>query len=115
MEMTEAVRDYIHKRLEGLEKLLPSGQSNGEHLVNVEVGKTSNHHKSGDIFRAEVSMMFEGHSLYAVSELQDLYSAIDDVRDEIIAEVKKVKDKRQSAIRRGGKQTKEFIKKFFTK
>lgn len=113
--MTEAIREYIHKRLEGLEKLLPENVSRDDHLVNVEVGKTSNHHKSGDIFRAEVSMIFEGRPLYAVSELHDLYSAIDDVRDEIVAEVKKVKDKRRSAIRRGGHKTKEFIKKFFKK
>ena len=111
MEMTDAIRDYIHKRLEGLEKIL----TEGEHLINVEVGKISNRHKSGDIFRAEVSMSFEGQTLYVFSELQDLYSAIDDVRDEIVAEVKKVKDKRRSAIRRGGHQAKEFIKKFFKK
>jgi putative sigma-54 modulation protein len=113
MDMTEAIRDYIYKRLDGLEKL--AGNPESELQVGVEVGKTTNHHKSGNIFRAEVNLRLDGKELYAASELDDLYSAIDAVRDQIVREVKHAKDKRRSAIREGGQKAKAFIKNFFKK
>lgn len=113
MEITDAIREYIHKRLDSLQKIAET--PGNDLLVNVEVGKTTNHHRSGDIFRAEVSADMEGVPLYAVSEQQDLYAAIDDVRDKVTAEAKKVRDKKRSAIRRGGSMAKEFVRKFFKK
>lgn len=111
--MTDAIREYVHKRLESIEKLASTPES--ELQVNVEVGKTTNHHKSGDIFRAEVNINMNGTMLYAVSEQSDLYVAIDDVRDEITAKVKKARDRKRSSIREGGAKVKTFIKGFFKK
>jgi putative sigma-54 modulation protein len=113
MEMTDAIRDYIYKRLDGLEKL--AGNPESELQVGVEVGKTTNHHKSGDIFRAEVNMSMDGKALYASSELEDLYAAVDAVRDQIVREIKHVKDRKRSSVREGGQKAKAFIKGFFKK
>jgi len=113
MELTDAIRTYIEKRLKGLEKFISIPK--GEPTVYVEVGKTSNRHKSGDIFKAEIKVSIKEKTLYAVSELSDLYSAIDEVRDEIIAEAKKVKAKKQVAVRKGGLKAKDLMKRSFKK
>jgi ribosomal subunit interface protein len=114
IEMTDAISGYIHKRLEGLEEVMGVKKEEGI-TMNVEVGKISNHHKSGDIFMAEARTQINGQSLYAKSELSDLYAAIDEMRDMILAEAKRVKEKKRSLIRRGGSRAKAFVKGFFKK
>lgn len=108
IELTDAIRNYVFKKLEGIDKLVNS--KDGELVVHVEVAKTSNHHKSGDIFKAEVRIGIA--NVFAISEKNDLYSAIDDVRDEVIAEAKKAKGKKESLIRRGGQKAKNLFRSF---
>jgi N-ethylmaleimide reductase len=56
-------------------------------------GKISKHHKSGDIFRAEIRAIVDGQDYYAVSEAEDLYVAIDEVKDEIVHKLTSKKKK----------------------
>ena len=111
IELTDAIRNYVFKKLEGIDKLIDS--KGGELVVHVEVGKTSNHHKSGDIFKAEVRIGIA--NIFAVSEKNDLYTAIDDVRDEVMAEAKKAKGKKESLVRRGGQRAKKLFRDFFNR
>lgn len=113
MELTDAIQSYIEKRLKGLERIITSLKESP--TVYVEVGKTSKRHKSGDIFKAEVRTMLKGASLYAVAEQADLYAAIDEVKDEIEAEAKKLKAKGQTLARKGGQKVKTLMKKTFKK
>ena len=78
----------------------------------VELGKESNHHKSGDIFRAEVRIGGAGQNFYAVSLAPDLYAAIDAVKDEIIREITKIKGKREALMRKGGRMIKNAMRYF---
>lgn len=97
MELTDAIRDFVHKRMEGLDKIM--GNPEGELIMHIEVGKISNHHKTGEIYRAEARTNFCGNSLYVISELSNLYSAIDEMKDKMVAEAKKTKGKKRSFIR----------------
>lgn len=81
-----------------------------ETLVNVEVGRTTRHHKSGDIFRAEIRINFGGQEYYSVSETEDLYAAIDEVKDEIVQELTKKRKKYLHLFKRGGAQIKNLLK-----
>jgi ribosomal subunit interface protein len=102
MEITPAIRGYIEKKLSAFNKFMGKGKE--DIIVRVEVGKISNRHKKGDVFKAEVSFKFEKKSLYAVSEQADLYAAVDDVKDEILSEIKKIKGKKESAVKRTPKK-----------
>lgn len=113
MELTDAIQSHIEKKLKGLQRIITSLHESP--TIYVEVGKSSKHHKSGDIYRAEVRTMLKGASLYAVSEQSDLYAAIDDAKDEIEAEAKKLKTKKQTLARKGGQKVKAFVKKSFKK
>jgi ribosomal subunit interface protein len=111
MEITPEISDYLEKRLMGIEKFLPA--SDDAFTLRVELGKTSNHHHSGEIFRAEINIYVGGKSFRAVSEKIDLNSAIDDVRDEISRELSSHKEKRISLVRRGGQKLKSMLRKFY--
>lgn len=114
IELTPSISSYVEKRISSLEKYL--GQ-NTDAVVQVEIGKESQHHKSGDIFRAEVRIGGAGLDLYAVSNHSDLYAAIDVVKDEIVRELSNKKGRIRTLTRRGGQMVKDMMKglNFFKK
>ena len=111
VSLSQNVEEYLDKRLEAIEKLVDP--ENPTLLVEVELGKTTKHHQSGDIFRAELNLTIDGNSFRAVSEKGDLNSAIDEMRDEIINELRSYKGKRQSLVKRSGARIKALLRKFY--
>jgi putative sigma-54 modulation protein len=105
--ITPSISEYVEKKVGMLEKFFRGA---GDVLVNVEVGKTTKHHKSGSVFRAEIQIMAQGQDYYASVEKDDLYAAIDEVKDEIIRELTSRKKKTLRLFRRGGAQIKSLIK-----
>ncbi len=108
--MTPAIEEYVTKKVSSLGKFF--GDDKNEALCEVELGKTTEHHKSGDIFRAEVNIVRPGQNqFYAVAEKSDLYAAIDVVRDQIEREIVAKKEKRETLFRRGASQFKSLVRK----
>jgi ribosomal subunit interface protein len=105
--LTEAITDYTSKRMEAITQFF-----NNDSTVkcDVELGKTTNHHNKGDIFRAEIHIVGKDKNFYASAEEDDLYKAIDMVRDEMLREVRSGKDKNVSGVRREGAKAKEMLK-----
>lgn len=106
IESSKAIENYLEKRLKGLRKLVKDDGAR----VTVELGKTTEHHKQGDIFRAEINLRSKGKDFYVAVEKDDLYSAIDEMRDEIMAEVKKFRGKSETIFRRGARKIKNVMK-----
>lgn len=111
IDLTTPIKEYLDKRLEAIEKLIDS--ENPTLLAEIEIGKTTKHHQSGDIFRAELNLTIDGDNFRAVSEKENLNSAIDEMRDEILNELRSFKGKRQSLIKRSGAKVKALLKKFY--
>jgi ribosomal subunit interface protein len=109
MELTRGINNYIDKRVLGISKFVKGG----EMAVFVEVGKTTNHHKQGDIFRAEFNIEISGAKFYAFSEKEDLYTAIDDAKKEIIRQISSNKDRKQTLFKRGASSIKNILKGFY--
>ena len=106
--LTEAISEYLDKRFSTLGKYIQ--ESDDSVILDIEVGKISNHHKSGDIFRAEANLHGRGLSLRAEAEQSDLYAAIDIVKDEMVEALRSKRSKKIDAIRRGGAKIKAFLK-----
>lgn len=106
IELTTAINDYVNKRLEGLTKFI----KDKEIIAYIEVGKTTNHHKNGDIFKAEFNIEISGIKFYTVSEKEDLYKAIDDAKDEMIYQIKNNKKRKQTLFKRGSTSVKKMLK-----
>ena len=105
--LTPAISDYVGKRFEAIEKLLNEDPSV---KFDVELARTTSHHNKGDIFKAEVHIIAKGENIYASIEKEDLYVAIDLVRDEVVRKINSTKKKRTSLLRRGGAQIKNLMK-----
>jgi ribosomal subunit interface protein len=110
MDLSQAISDYVTKRVDSLEKVLPIHDP--AVVVRVEVGKTTEHHKQGDVFRAEIHIEAYGKDYYAKSTQDDLYAAIDEVRDEMFRQVRRTKNRMRDLFIRGARSLKKRVKGF---
>ena len=108
--LTDAITDYATKKITTLEKFVDK-KLDGV-IFRVEVGKTTKHHKSGDVFRAEVNVTGGGLDIYSFAEADNLYTAIDLVEAELARELVQGKSKRIKLLRRGQRAIKDLMKDF---
>ena len=101
IEITPAIEMYVTKKLNALDKFL-----NENSKVQADLGKTSNHHKSGDIFKAEFNVNSHGQYSRVVVENADLYAAIDEAQDQLFEILASKKDKKLTLWRRGAQTIK---------
>lgn len=106
MELTSAINDYVNKRISSIEKFAKGNPLSGY----VEVGKTTNHHNKGEWFKAEFSIDINGERFFASSEKENLYTAIDDAKEEIVRKLTHTKDRKQTLFKRGAMSVKKMLK-----
>jgi len=110
IELTDAISDFVASRVQALEKFVD--QDDTSVSVDVEVGKTTGHHNKGDIFKAEFNFRMGGKNFRAVNEKEDLYAAIDEVKEEMAKELRRYKGKQKTLFRRGSARIKKLLKGF---
>ena len=77
IEQDEKLNDYVLKKVTNLGRLLSKMESeNREVTVNFEVGKNTNHHKSGAHFHADCKINISGEEFYASADEVDLPLAL---------------------------------------
>lgn len=104
IELTEAIKDYVQEKMDMLEKDLGKVTPIN---CDVEVGMISNHHQKGDIYRAEVNLQLNGELLRVDRTEDDLYKAIDKIKDHLAMMIKKYREKRIDSKRRQEEVTAE--------
>lgn len=110
-ELTEAIKDYVLKKVTNLEKLLSTMEAGGgEAIINFEVGKSTKHHKSGDVFHSDCLIKIDGKEFYSSSDKEDIYQAIDEIREGLFNEIRKNKDRKQTLFKRGASSVKKMLK-----
>ena len=113
ISLTPAITEYIEKKLLSLDRFL--GNEKDTAICHIEVGKVSQHHKNGEVFRAEKNLTVFGNNIYGASEKQELYEAIDAVKDEMHRQLTEGKERRVTLIRRGAKKIKDMIRGLYTR
>jgi putative sigma-54 modulation protein len=106
--LTPAIDEYIDKKFSTFDRFIHASDTSAK--CSIEVGKTTLHHKSGDVFKAEVNLHTAGKNFYAVSEKDDLYAAIDEVKDEIVRQITAHKDKSTTLMKKGALKVKNALK-----
>ncbi len=109
IELTDAIREYAEKKVDAITKFV---KDEIEALAEIEVGKTTNHHHKGDVFRAEVNLTIGDKQFRTVVVEDDLYKAIDKMKDGIVSEVKDANKKKHQLLKRGKQKIKDMIKRF---
>ena len=108
MELTPPIESHLHEKFSQVGKFLGSRNDNAR--AEIEVGKTTQHHKHGEVFRAEINLHASGQHFYFDHTAEDLYAAIEMVKDGIISEVRNSSEKRHTLLRRGGRKIKDMLR-----
>ncbi len=108
VELGGALSKYLEEKLTAVERFLDHEADQA--LMTIELGRVSQHHRHGEVFRAEANLTLSGRTLRAVSEAEDLYAALDLMKDELIREVTSYRRKRLTRFRRGGRAIKNFLR-----
>ncbi len=109
MESGGAAESYLIEKLNSLKKLVDFTDNNV--TAQVEIGKNTNHHRSGEnLFRAEINVKMGKREFRVVSEESDLHAAIDKMKDELSREIREEKDKHQTDVRKGGAEIKQIMR-----
>ena len=93
IELTPAIKQYAEEKMSTLQKYFASIR-----YIDVEVGKSSHQHK-GEIFECKVIVQIGGDVIRLEKEAEDLYKAIDKVRDHLrieLADLKKRLEERST-------------------
>jgi putative sigma-54 modulation protein len=105
MDLTPAIREYAEEKIQGLEKYF-------DHITKAEIdiGMESNHHNKGKIYYAEVNLDIPGHpTIRVVKESEDLYKAIDKVKDHLKVELDSAKEKMRRKDKEEIRGQKEYV------
>ena len=91
LELTDAIRNYFQEKMDMVEKYLGDIE-----VINcdVEIEKSVGGQHKGEIFRAEVNLQVPHKLLRVEKTEQDLYKAIDKVKDHLDLIIKKYKEKK---------------------
>ncbi|MCR4260797.1 MAG: ribosome-associated translation inhibitor RaiA [Candidatus Colwellbacteria bacterium] len=91
LDLTDPLKKYIETRMESLSKYLRRFDAD---LVRaeVEVARTTQHHRHGEVYYAEVNLTLPGKLIRATHEGTDVRECIDKVKDVLKGEIDKYKD-----------------------
>lgn len=92
LDLTEAYKTYIEEKLHSLDKFVSKVDPDSVQAW-VIVARTTNHHRHGDVYHAEVNLRVSGDAFRARAEGEDARAIIDEVKDKIKAELIQHKDK----------------------
>jgi ribosomal subunit interface protein len=106
-ELTDAIKTYLADKMMSLEKYLNRPD---EVTFNARLGKVSNHHNHGKIFYAEISIHTPDKNFGGREEAEELYEAIDILKDELARSLTHYKSKTRALARKEAKRFKEEIR-----
>src|SRR3989344_794533 len=88
LSVSPDISAYLAEKLKSVIKLVD--QNDETVIFDIELGRTTRHHQTGDIF-----------------------SAIDLVKDQLLDELRGAKGKRLRFIKKSGRQVKEWLRRFY--
>ena len=99
---------YLNRRLKSIEKFQ---NELSDSAISVEIGRTTRHHKKGDVYRAELHLVSGGGNYYSEYEGPDLLQCIDSAKDTLVEKIKSSKTKKETLYKRGKQKIKQLLRR----
>lgn len=110
LELTPELRNFVDEKITALEKFM-SLNSDETPIADIELEKKyGEHHKQGDVFRAEINLQFRGEFFRTESKKEDIKVAFNDAHDEMVRRVRKTREKKNDLFKRGAKSIKKMLR-----
>lgn len=110
LEITPALQEYIDEKIvRPIGKLLSGAEESDLPILDIEVERTTKHHRKGDVYRAEANLTLGAKLIRAEAEDVDIRAACDAVHDELAREIKTFKEKHATLQKRSARKAKEEL------
>lgn len=113
MDLTDSIEEHVYKMLARVESKLPDYKESIVYMVTV--GRTTNHHNNGDVYKARIEAKMSGNDYVSEAISDDLHKSIDIAGDELERSVVNNTKKKRTLFRRGAAKAKRMIKGLFRK
>jgi len=108
IKLTNDISAYLDKRLKMLDRLIDPNDTSVK--CQVEVEKTTKHHRAGEVYRSEVNLHIAGAKFRAESTKEKLFDAIDETKSQMHKELRRHKSRQNKSVRKGGAEIKKLLK-----
>lgn len=109
VELGESGTEYLMKKLESLKKFIDFDDD--EVTTDIRVSKETRSSRSGNLYKSEISIMTVGKKYGAQGEAEEVYAAIDAMKDAISKKISSYRGKKQSLFKRGATKIKKMLKR----
>jgi putative sigma-54 modulation protein len=99
LKLTPSIQSYVEDKVTNLAKFIQAQEA------KVELGRDK-HHKTGDVYRAEIMLVVGGKLMRADQTSEDIFASIDLVIPKLKEQISKFKDKKTTLQRRGARSAK---------
>lgn len=107
--LTPAVSQYIERRINTIGRFIDKTDESA--IADVEIGKLGAHHKTGEVYRAEINVTLAHHGLFRSEATDfDIYNAINAAKNEIVAQIKSTRKKEITKTKKGGRDLKKMLR-----
>ncbi len=108
MALSASVEEYVGKKMAALDKI--AAHFDGMVKAEVEVGRTTRHHRTGDVFRVEIMIHVKKKDLRAEATGKTVLEAMDKAQEDMRTELERFKEKSVDSVKTGGRGIKKMIK-----
>ena len=108
LEITESVHEYVNKKIDDLAHYFSDHLEQAK--VFVEIGRTTQHHNKGDVFRAEITIKFSGEPIRTEATAEEWHAAFDLAKEEMNMQVVKFKNRKDTFYKKGVRALKNLIR-----
>jgi len=106
INLLESTREYVDRKLVRMvDRFLIKDDK--PIALDLEVGKTTKHHRTGPYFRAEANLSIGKKLLRAEALGENLNEAVDLLEEELEREIKKFKERKRALMLKGARKLKE--------
>ena len=109
-EITPETATYLDEKLASIEKLLASDAELAR--CEVELGRAAGGQRHGDnLYFAEINLVYPGgNTIHATNNAENVNTAIDDVKEEVVRQLRKQKQLHIRFARKGGAMLKNLMR-----
>ena len=106
--MPDEISVYLDKRLDDVAKFL--NERDEVARCEVEIGRAVGRPEHGNIWRAEINLIFKGRTCRAEAVGESVNAAIDEVKDDIMRQLRQDRRLHIRLARRGGALLKRLLR-----
>lgn len=111
LRLTVALSLYIEEKLIAhVRRMLGAIDGVDFPTLDLELGRSTRHHHKGEVFYGSASLVFGKHVVRAESTAEDIRSACDGLREELLREIQNFKGKTTAVERREARRLKKNVR-----